>query len=791
MRHLCSIIILLAHIVGLSAIAQDFEVDGIYYSIDGGNATVTSGAISYSGDVVIPASVTNGDVTYPVTSIGHYAFRNCSALKSVSLPPSVTSIGENAFAGCTALDSVEICDLAAWCGIAFVSRLSNPCYLAHRLFLNGEEVKDLVVPDSVSLIESYAFAGCTGLTSVSIPSSVTDIGASVFTNCPEITAITVASGNPVYDSRDGCNALIKTASGKLIAGCRNTVIPATVTAIGDWAFCECTTLIGISIPNSVEAIGLEAFYRCSSLVSANIPNSVKTIGYQAFYGCSALRSVFIPASVRGIASSAFEYCPSITSMVVASGNRQYDSRNDCNAIIETTENHLIAGCMNTIIPSTVTVIDDYAFSGCSELTAVEIPPSVTQIGDYAFRACSKLRKATLPESLVAIGASAFFDCTALGRINIPASVSSIGAFDFEHCPALIRMTVARGNKTYDSRQDCNAIIETASGKLIAGCMKSTVPATVTAIGENAFSGCFMLTELTLPSSLTAIGDYAFAGCSSLAEMVIPNSVKSIGYAAFNGCSALTSLDIPNSVVNIGPATFGGCVSLTDITLPKSVTTIGDHEFYGCVSLVSVGLPKQVTAIGSAAFYGCASLTAINLPAALTSIGSAAFSGCSALKSINIPMAVTRIGLAAFRGCPSLSSITVERGNSCYDSRQGCNAIIETAAGTLVAGCKKTVIPSSVSSIGYSAFDGCTSLTAITIPESVDRISKKAFLDCSALKNVTVLADPSRLTVASDAFKLTSGDYARRTLHVPAAAVSAYQSAAPWSTCFGSFAKIAN
>lgn len=789
MKYLVSIAILLEYMLGMAASAQSFEADGIYFTIDGDHACVTSGAVSYSGDVAIPEAVVCGDKTYEVTVIGHSAFRNCTALKSVNIPSTITTIGEHAFAGCTAIDSVEINDLAAWCGICFESRLSNPCYLAHRLFLNGEEIIDLTVPDTVTTIGSYAFAGCTSLGSVVIPASVEDIGASAFAGCPGLAAITVAADNPAYDSRDSCNAIIRTATGTLIAGCRNTVIPNTVTAIGDWAFSECATLRSITIPNSVTSIGLEAFYRCADLISAFIPNSVFTIGYQAFYGCSSLRSVNIPASVRGIASSAFEFCPSITSMTVASGNRQYDSRNDCNAIIEKAENRLIAGCMNTVVPNTVTAIDDYAFSGCSELAAIEIPASVTHIGDYAFRACSKLRSAILPESLSVIGASAFFDCSALSSISIPAQVSSIGAFAFEHCPALISITVDSGNVTYDSRHDCNAIIETATGRLIAGCMNTTVPATVTSIGENAFSGCYMLTGITLPKSVTVIGDYAFTGCSSLADINIPSSVTAIGYAAFNGCSALTSLDIPNSVAAIGPATFGGCVSLTSITLPKSVTTIGDHEFYGCVSLVSVVMPKNVTSIGTAAFYGCASLESLHLPSALTAIGSAAFSGCTALKSISIPGSVTRIGLAAFRNCPSLSSITVADANAKYDSRQGCNAIIETASGTLIAGCRKTVIPGSVREIGYSAFDGCTSLTAITLPDAIIRIGKKAFSECTGLKTVTTrITDPTQVAVAHDAFKLTSGDYSRRTLRVPAGTALVYQSIVPWNEHFGTIAE---
>ena len=761
MKQFLKTAMILALLVPVTGIAQDLEVGDIYYHINGDHAIVIAGNYPYSGDVVIPARISHNDVDYSVTAIDQEAFRNCNALTSVSIPATVTAIGELAFAGCTALDSVDISDLSVWCSIDFFSTSSNPCYRAHHLYLNGIEIVDLVIPDSVSTISSYAFTGCSSINSVSIPSTVMRIGLSAFSCCSSLSVIDVAGDNPNYDSRDSCNAIIERATGKLIAGCQNTVIPNTVTAIRDWAFYACTGLTSIVIPNSVTEIGYESFYGCSSLAGVNISNSVRTIGYQAFYGCSSLRSIHIPASVRGIATSAFEFCPSLVSVSVSPNNRQYDSRNDCNAIIETSENRLIVGCRNTIIPATVTSIDDYAFSGCSTLSGIEIPASVTSVGNFAFRQCLTLRSVVIPEGVVDIGASAFFDCAMLNRVDIPASVTSIGDYAFEKCPAVYSMNVAGGNSIYDSRDSCNAIIETATGILMAGCMNTVIPETVLAIGDNAFSGSFMLTKMTIPKSVTTIGDYAFAGCTSLSSINIPNSVTSIGALAFGSCSALTALDIPNSVLHIGQGAFGGCTSLESIRLPKSVTSIGDSEFFGCTMLKDINISNSITSIGASAFRGCLSLT-----------------------SINIPKSVTRIGSSAFSECPSITHMNVAKGNPAYDSRENCNAIVETSTGTLVAGCQNTIIPASVTSIGNAAFDGCVFLSSITIPKTVTTIERKAFNNCPGLKDVICLIDdPLMVTTARDAFKLPSGDYTDRILHIPTDAAAAYQESRTWQPYF--------
>ena len=439
----------------------------------------------------------------------------------------------------------------------------------------------------------------------------------------------------------------------------------SVTSIRNYAFLECTSLTSIEIPNSVTWIGFRAFSGCSSLTSIKIPNSVTYIENDAFSGCDSLTSVVIGNSVTSIGDSAFSDCDSLTSIVVDAGNSKYDSRNGCNAIIETASNTLIAGCQNTIIPNNVTSIGDYAFDECTSLTSIEIPNSVTSIGGRAFYHCSSLTSIEIPNSVTSIGNHAFLECTSLTSIEIPNSVTSIGNY--------------------------------------------------------AFYGCSSLTSIEIPNSVTYIGNYAFYGCSKLTSIEIPNGVTKIAYSAFSGCSSLTSIKIPNSVTYIENDAFSGCSSLISIEIPNSVTSIGDSAFKGCTDLTDIEIPNSVTSIENSAFYGCSKLT-----------------------SIEIPNSVTNIEYAAFSYCKSLTSIIVDESNTKYDSRENCNAIIETATNTLVVGCKNSKLPNNVTSIGISAFNGCTDLTDIEIPHSITSIGEYAFYGCSSLTNIVIPNDITRI-----------------------------------------------
>ncbi|MBR4263791.1 MAG: leucine-rich repeat domain-containing protein [Paludibacteraceae bacterium] len=338
---------------------------------------------------------------------------------------------------------------------------------------------------------------------------------------------------------------------------------------------------------------------------------VTSIGDDAFYRCHGLTSVTIPNSVTSIGDVAFSYCSGLTSLSVEAGNTVYDSRNNCNAIIKTSTNTLIFGCQNTTIPNTVTSIGEYAFYNCIYLTSVTIPNSVTSIGNLAFRGCT----------------------------------------------GLTSLSVKAGNTVYDSRNNCNAIIKTSTNTLIWGCQNTTIPNSVTSIGDDAFAYCSGLTSVTIPNSVTSIGLNAFNRCSGLTAVTIPNSVTTIGSYAFYGCSGLTSVTIPNSVTSIGLSAFEGCSGLTSVTIPNSVTTIGSYAFSGCSGLTSVTIPNSVTSIGSSAFFNCTGLTSVTIPNSVTSIGGGAFRNCTGLTSVTIPNSVTSIGLNAFNRCSGLTAVT--------------------------------------------------------------------------------------------------------------------------------------
>ena len=310
------------------------------------------------------------------------------------------------------------------------------------------------------------------------------------------------------------------------------------------------------------------------------------------------------------------------------------------------------------IPNSVTSIGDHAFGECSSLTSIEIPNSVTSIGSSTFYNCSSLTSIEIPNSVTYIGSSAFSSCSSLTSIEIPSSVTSIGENVFYGCSSLTSIIVESGNTVYDSRDNCNAIIETATNTLIVGCQNTVIPNTVSFIGDYAFHGCSSLTSLEIPSGIISIGDNAFEGCSSLTSIEIPNSVTSIGHSAFSNCSSLTSIEIPNSVTSIVSSAFYNCSSLTSIEIPNSVTSIGDNAFNYCSSLTSIEIPNSVTFIGDYAFYYCSSLTSIDFGenSQLTFIGESAFSSCSSLTSIEIPNSVTYIGVYAFDGCSSLTKI---------------------------------------------------------------------------------------------------------------------------------------
>lgn len=376
------IVLILIALFTLAVNAEVVEIDGISYNlISKGNIAEVTGCHHYSGDAVIPETVTYNDVTYSVTTIRKNAFTGCS-LNSIEIPSSITKICQEAFYNGKAT-SVKIKDLAAWCNINFESYFkTNPLSTASHLFLNDEEIHDLVIPDGVKTITSHAFYYFSGLTSVKIPSSVISIGTECFAYCLGIKAIEI-----------GDNASQEAA-----------------TVLGMRAFYKCDNLNSVILGNNIVEIGRNAFDGCKSLQSIVIPNSVKTMGSHAFLGCESLESVQLSENLKSIEWASFSSCDSLKSITIPDG-------------VELLGESAFSDCTNLMevkLPSNLKKIDWCVFQYCTNLTSIDIPDNTHTIYRLAFQGCTNLKTVTLGKSMKNINGGAFAECPALEEIYCKA-----------------------------------------------------------------------------------------------------------------------------------------------------------------------------------------------------------------------------------------------------------------------------------------------------------------------------------------------------------------------------------
>lgn len=385
----------------------------------------------------------------------------------------------------------------------------------------------------------------------------------------------------------------------------------------------------------------------------------------------------------------------------------------------------------SLIIKNIRWIKSETFKNCKNVTTVTFLQSgsldVESIGDYAFEGCSSLKTIIIPKYVSEMGSKVFQDCTNLESIRISASVSKIGSRMFAGCPNLKSIVVEEGNEKYDSRENCNAIVETATNTLVCGTENSTIPSTITAIGNGAFAETG-LKNIVIPEGVTSIELQAFENCQDLESVTLPQSLKKLGYHVFAN-SGLTSLVIPEGITYLPQGTFNGCKNLETVTLPTTLETIEYNAFSN-----------------------------------------------SGLTSIFIPKGVTNISSTSFNYCGKLSTISVSDENTTYDSRNNCNAIIQTATNQILRGTSNTIIPNTATSIGDNAFNDINSLTSIVIPESVTSIGLYAFRFCNSLAEVVCKAKVAP-QLKSEAF--SNDILSKATLYVPEESVESYKTDGEW------------
>jgi hypothetical protein len=704
-----------------------------YTTLD--DTIIINGYIGAGGDIGIPSTISG----LPVVGIGDGAFYYNDSLTSVTIPNSVTNIGDDAFEYCYNLTSVTIGN--------------GDTYIGTEAFYDCGSLANVMIGNRVTNIGDWAFAYCYNLQAVDCLGNAPQVDWTVFTG--DTATIYYLPDTTGWSSRfGGLTAVLWTAPvptvpfiGTYITNNDNTITITGYTGGGG------DVTIGDMINGlTVTGIANGAFQHNSSLTSITIPAGVINLGSAAFADCTNLTGIYFLGDAPSADLTVFTGDNHAT-IYYLPGTAGWSSPFD--GLLAELQNPVAPAGDFTYTPTNgAIIITGYTGAGGdigiprtiaglpvvgigdgafedSSLTSVTIPSSVTNIGNYAFDYCYNLTSIMLGNNVASIGYGAFEECYGLTNVTIGNNVANIGNYAFEECDSLTAFTVAALNSHYSS---------------VDGVLFNQGQTLLIQFPAGNTEG-----DYTMPDSVTDIGYYAFEECYGLTNVTMGNSVIYIGYGAFGYCYGLTTVVIPNSVNSIGSSAFEDCQSLTNVTIGNSVAIIGSGAFEDCSSLTTIVIPASVGLIEDYVFDQCSSLTAIMVdPANLyyCSLDGVLFNKSQTTLiqyppgkagSYIIPDSVTSLAYAAFNYCTNLTSLTIDNNVPSIGNYEfyGCSSLARVTIGN------------GVTNLGYDAFAYCTSLASVTIPGHVTSIGSQAFYDDSSLTNVMIPA--SVTSIGSQAF----------------------------------------
>lgn len=738
-------------------------------------------------------------ITLPegLTFLGSYVFQKCTGLKSIVIPEGVQYIAEKktntassyTFDGCTNLetitflgDNVEIIGSYAFrdCTALKEITVSSKLVAVGTYAFSKSGLTSITLPETTTVLGNYAFKECTALESVNILGKLGTSGTYVFQGCTALQDVTFADdtttiGNYAFD---GCTNLV------------NVKLPAKLTSLGTYAFQNCTSLVSITLPSLLVKIGgasysasAYTFAGCTALEEVQISDKATYIGSQVFRGCTSLKSITLPSTVTQIGGYAF-YGSGIESINLSN--------------VTTMGNSIFQNCTNlkSVQLPNIATLPNYTFSGCTALKSIEIPAKTTRIGGsttagYTFDGCTALEEVKILGNLIGIGCASFKDCTSLTSLEVPATLTEIGNYAFmgsgltnfnisakvtkfgyaafNACPNLVSVTIDSANTAFTVYQNM-AVIDLAKMNILSVFNFNgdyTLPEGVNILGY-ALNGVTVGT-LTLPDTITTLPSYALyglnadkvvfgSGLTSLPSYVLKDStvntvvfnaeevtinsnafenstisviensenIVSIGTTVFKNCSNLKTIEFSNKLLEIKANAFEGS-GLTSINIPGSVEWLGTYSstnsttsgsvFKNCLDLVSVTLNEGLKAICNYAFQG-SGIKSITIPASVELVGAYICQNTVSLESANILTSALVVGSSTytFDGCTALTNVQFADNTNCVPNYmfRGCTSLVSVA------------LPDTMIEIGQHAFENCTSITQIVLPKELKTIQTSAF-----------------------------------------------------------------